>query len=196
MKVGEPPPVAQRHAGASENFMAREGSIIKLIIVDVDGVLTDGSLIVSDSGEELKVFNVRDGLGITLALSAGVRVAFVSGRYSQAVANRATDLRVEEVHQGVANKLAVYESLLKKYSLDDEDVCFIGDDLSDIPPLKRAGVSYAVADAPDEVKKVAKHVTRSPGGRGAVREVIDSLLKSAGLWEQAAAKVESERSER
>lgn len=170
--------------------------MIKLVIVDVDGVLTDGSLIVGDSGEELKVFHVRDGLGISLALSMEITVAFLSGRYSQAVANRAKDLRVEEVHQGVANKLTVYKSLLKKYSLDDKEVCYIGDDLSDIPPLKRAGISYAVADAAEEVKKVAKRVTKNPGGKGAVREVIDFLLKSAGLWEEAMAKVEAERSER
>lgn len=169
--------------------------MIKLIIVDVDGALTDGSIIVADSGEELKAFHVRDGLGITLALSAGIEVAFLSGRYSQAVANRAKDLRVEEVYQGVANKLAVYDSLLKKYSLDDKEVCYIGDDLSDIPPLKRAGISYAVADAVEEVKRVAKRVTKNPGGKGAVREVIDSLLKSAGLWKQTIAKVGSKRSE-
>ncbi len=169
--------------------------MVKLIIVDVDGVLTDGTLLVADSGEEFKAFHVRDGLGINLAISAGITIAFLSGRYSQAVANRAKELRVEEVYQGVANKLAVYESLLKKYSLKDKQVCYIGDDLSDIPPLKRAGASYAVADAAEEVKRAAKRVTKNQGGKGAVREVIDSLLKSAGLWDQAAAKVESERSE-
>jgi len=169
--------------------------MIKLIITDVDGVLTDGRLIVGDSGEELKVFHVRDGLGITLALSAGIKVAFLSGRYSQAVANRAKDLRVEDVYQGVANKLAAYESLLKKYSLRDKEVCYIGDDLSDIPPLKTAGASYAVADAAEEVKKAAKRVTKNRGGKGAVREVIDSLLKSAGLWEKTVAIVVAERSE-
>ncbi len=169
--------------------------MIQLIIVDVDGVLTDGTLIVADSGEETKAFHVRDGVGITLALSAGMQVAFLSGRYSQAVASRAKDLRVEEVYQGVANKLAVYESLLKKYSLDDKEVCYIGDDLSDIPPLKRAGISYAVADAVEEVKKVARRVTKNPGGKGAVREVIDSLLKSAGVWEDVVATVDSKRSE-
>ncbi len=168
----------------------------KLIILDVDGVLSDGRLIVGDSGEEYKVFNVRDGLGITLAISAGITVAFVSGRYSQAVTNRAKDLRVEEVHQGAANKLTVYESLLKKYSLADKDVCYVGDDLTDIPPLKRAGLSYAVADAVEEVKKAAKYVTQNAGGRGAVREVIDSVLKAGGVWDRAAAKVLSERSER
>ncbi len=176
--------------------MVEKAKMIKLVILDVDGVLTDGSLIVGDSGEELKIFNVRDGLGVTLALSAGLKVAFLSGRYSQAVANRAKDLRVEEVHQGVANKLAVYESLLKRFSLKDDEVCYVGDDLSDIPPLQRAGLSCAVADAAEEVKKAAKRVTENPGGKGAVREVIDFILKSAGLWEQAAARVSSERSER
>jgi 3-deoxy-D-manno-octulosonate 8-phosphate phosphatase (KDO 8-P phosphatase) len=169
--------------------------MIKLLILDVDGVLTDGSLILGDSGQELKVFSVRDGMGISLAVAAGITVAFLSGRYSQAAANRAKELRVEEVYQGVGNKLAAYESLLKKYSVEDMEVCYVGDDLSDIPPLTRAGASYAVADAADEVKKAAKHTTRSPGGKGAVREVVDSLLKSAGLWSQAASKVESERSE-
>lgn len=176
--------------------MNEKGKMIKLIILDVDGVLTDGTLIVGDSGEELKAFSVRDGLGITLAMEAGIKVAFLSGRYSQAVANRAKDLRVEEVYQGVGNKMAVYQSLLKKYSLDDKDVCYVGDDLTDIPPLQKAGISYAVADAVEEVKKAAKRVTQNPGGKGAVREVIDSILKSAGLWERAVAKVASERSER
>jgi 3-deoxy-D-manno-octulosonate 8-phosphate phosphatase (KDO 8-P phosphatase) len=169
--------------------------MIKLIIVDVDGVLTDGSLIVGDSGQEFKVFNAHDGMGITLAISAGIDVAFLSARYSKAVADRAKDLRVEEVYQGVANKLPVYESLLKKFSLDDREVCYVGDDISDIPVLRRAGISYAVADAVEEAKRVAKHVTKKPGGKGAVREVVDSLLKSAGLWKQAVARVESGRSE-
>jgi len=169
--------------------------MIKLIIADVDGVLTDGALILGDSGEEFKVFHVRDGLGISLAISAGIQVAFLSGRYSQAVANRAKDLRVEDVHQGVSNKLAAYESLLKKYSLDDKEVCYIGDDLSDIPPLKRVGAAFAVADAAEEVKKVAKRVTKRRGGQGAVREVVEFLLRSAGLWEQAVGKVGTERSE-
>ncbi len=169
---------------------------IKLIVLDVDGVLTEGSLIVGDSGEEYKIFSVRDGLGIAMAISAGITVAFLSGRYSQAVASRAKDLRVEEVYQGVPNKLAVYESLLEKYSLEDEEVCYVGDDLSDIPPLKRAGLSYAVRDAVEEVKEAAKHVTENPGGRGAVREVINSMLKSNGAWDEAVKKAGSERSER
>jgi 3-deoxy-D-manno-octulosonate 8-phosphate phosphatase (KDO 8-P phosphatase) len=179
-----------------EHLMSQTHKMIKLIILDVDGVLTDGSLIVGDSGDEFKVFSVRDGLGIAMAISAGITVAFLSGRYSQAVANRAKDLRVDDVHQGIPNKIAVYESLLNKYSLADEEVCYVGDDLSDIPPLKRAGLSYAVADAVEEVKEAAKHVTENPGGRGAVREVIDSILKSAGAWDRAAKKVASERSER
>jgi 3-deoxy-D-manno-octulosonate 8-phosphate phosphatase (KDO 8-P phosphatase) len=169
---------------------------IKLLVLDVDGVLTDGTLLIGDSGEEFKAFHVRDGLGITLAISSGIIVAFLSGRYSQAVTSRAKDLRVEEVYQGVSNKLPLYESLLRKYSLQDSEVCYIGDDISDIPPLKRAGLSYAVADAVEEVKQAAGHVTRNPGGRGAVREVIDSILKTAGLYETAAQKVASERSER
>ena len=170
--------------------------MIKLIILDVDGVLTDGSLIIGDSGEESKVFHVRDGMGISLALSAGITVALLSGRYSQALATRAKELRVEEVHQGVANKMPVYDSLLKKYSLTDKEVCYIGDDLSDIPALKRAGLSYAVADAVEEVKKVAKSTTKNPGGRGAVREVVDFILKSAGVWDKALEKVASERGKR
>lgn len=169
--------------------------MIKLLVLDVDGVLTDGNLILGDSGQELKVFHVRDGMGITLAVSAGIKVAFLSARYSQAVANRAKDLRVEEVYQGVANKLAAYESLLKKYALDDKEVGYVGDDLTDIPPLSRAGASYAVADAAEEVKKAAKQTTKSPGGKGAVREVVEALLKSAGLWERAVSKLDAERSE-
>jgi 3-deoxy-D-manno-octulosonate 8-phosphate phosphatase (KDO 8-P phosphatase) len=176
--------------------VAERNGMVKLILADVDGVLTDGSLVIGDSGEEYKVFHARDGVGITMAISAGINVGFVSGRYSQAVATRAKDLRVAEVYQGVVNKLTVYESLLKKFSLKDREVCYIGDDLSDIPLLKRAGMSYAVADAVEEAKRAAKKVTSAPGGKGAVREVIDSILKSAGTWSEAAAKVDSERSER
>jgi len=176
--------------------VSEDRKVIKLIVLDVDGVLTDGSLIVGDSGEEFKVFNVRDGLGISLAISAGITVALLSGRYSQALARRAKDLRVEEVYQGVADKMAVYESLLKKHSLRDEEVCYVGDDVTDIPPLKRAGLSYAAGDAVEEVKEAAAYTTENPGGKGAVREVIDSILKSAGVWDQAVAKVVSERSER
>jgi len=159
--------------------------MVKMIIIDVDGVLTDGTIVTGDSNDELKFFNVKDGIGIQLALAAGIKVVLITGRFSNALVRRAKELRVDEVCQNAYNKLSAYENLLKKHSLTDKDVCYIGDDIPDIPVLKRAGISYAVNDAVDEVKSAAEYVTQRNGGKGAVREMIDTLLKSEGLWNKA-----------
>lgn len=157
---------------------------IKLLILDVDGVLTDGSIILDNKDNELKVFHVRDGHGIKMILRAGIHVAIITGRYSKVVERRAKELGIPEVMQQCFDKRVAYRTFLEKYSLHDEEVAFIGDDVVDIPLLKMAGFSVAVADAPEEVKAVAMMITKNRGGRGAVREICEFLLKAKGLWER------------
>ncbi|MCK4648430.1 HAD-IIIA family hydrolase [bacterium] len=151
---------------------------IKMIIMDVDGVLTDGCIILGSKGEELKNFYVQDGQGIDIALQKGLIIVLISGRSSKVVERRAEELKISEIHQGVSLKIKVYRKLLKKYGLKDEGVAYIGDDLGDIPLLRKAGLSLAPANGVERVKKIAHYVTQASGGRGAVREVIDMILKA------------------
>ncbi len=155
---------------------------IKLLIMDVDGVLTDGRIILDDRGRELKFFDVKDGHGIALAHRAGLPTAIISGRNSKVVNIRARELGIKIVYQNSLDKLKSYESILKKIGLKDEEVAFIGDDLIDIPLLKKVGFSIAVADALPYVKDAADMVTKKRGGRGAVREAIEFILDAKGLW--------------
>ncbi|TET33058.1 MAG: HAD-IIIA family hydrolase [Planctomycetota bacterium] len=156
---------------------------VKLVLLDVDGVLTDGSIIVSDDGREMKRFNARDGSGIKYLQRAGLRVAFLSGRKTEAVDRRAVQLGVEDCLQGFTEKIPPYESLLEKRGLEDKHVCFLGDDLMDIPVMRRAAFPVAVADAAPEVKAEAVYVTEAEGGRGAVREVAELILRYQGKWD-------------
>ncbi len=151
---------------------------IKMIIMDVDGVLTDGRIILGNKGEELKNFYVQDGQGIDIALRRGLVITLVSGRKSKVVERRAEELKIKEVYQNIAKKIEVYSKLLKKYSLKDEEVAYIGDDLGDIPPLRKAGLAISPANGVEEVKRIVHYVTRASGGRGAVREAIDIILKA------------------
>ena len=150
---------------------------IKLVLLDVDGVLTDGGLYYSNSGERTKKFYVKDGTGIKLLQRAGIEVAFITGLQSDLVSHRAGDLGVTEVVQNCMKKDIAGEELVKKKNLTWEQVAFIGDDVIDISLLKKVGVAIAVADAIDEVKEIADFVTNKDGGRGAVREFCDLLLK-------------------
>jgi len=156
---------------------------IKLLILDVDGVLTDGSIILDSHGGEIKAFHVRDGHGVKMAQKAGIIVAILSGRNSKVVERRAEELGITEVYQGIHKKSSIYESLLKRYNCNDENVAFMGDDIVDIELLKRAGLSAVPKDADDGVKKLAVFVSRKEGGRGAVREFIEFILRSSGSWE-------------
>jgi len=156
----------------------KEAKKIKMIIMDVDGVLTDGRIILGSKGEELKNFYVQDGQGIDLALQKGLVIALISGRKSKVVERRAKELKIKEVYQDITEKIKVYRKLLKKYGLKDEEVAYIGDDLGDIPPLRKAGLAISPANGVEEVKKIAHYVTRASGGRGAVREAIDVILKT------------------
>lgn len=156
---------------------------IKLIILDVDGVLTDGGIILDNKENEFKSFHVRDGHGIKMLIRAGITVAMITGRYSKVVERRAHELGITEVFQKCHDKRIAYRQLIEKYSLDSKEVAYIGDDIVDLPLLKGSGFSVAVADADEEAKNAAMMITKNKGGRGAVREVCDFILKAKGLWE-------------
>ncbi len=156
---------------------------VRLVLLDVDGVLTDGKILVHADGTESKTFDIRDGTGIVLAQKAGVRVGFLSARQSAATTERAHQLRIAIVRQGALDKLATYEALLAELGLEDHDVAFMGDDLLDLPVLGRVGLAAAPADAVPEVKATAHWVSRSRGGDGAVRELTEVVLKSQDRWD-------------
>jgi 3-deoxy-D-manno-octulosonate 8-phosphate phosphatase (KDO 8-P phosphatase) len=155
---------------------ARVSAAIRLLVLDVDGVLTDGRLYYGARGETLKVFDVRDGLGIVQLQRAGLAVAVISGRRSPMVTARCRELGVRHVLQGVSDKLAVLLELCTRLELTPAAVACVGDDLPDLPVMRAAALSFAVADAPQMVRRAADVVTRRSGGRGAVREVCDHLL--------------------
>ncbi|SRR6266571_318754 len=157
---------------------------IALVLMDVDGVMTDGSISFIESDCEAKTYDARDGVGIWIARRAGLRTGVISGRAGAAVLRRATELGMDEVHLRVRDKLEAYRRILRRRRLSDAEVCYIGDDLVDLPVLGRAGLPVAVADAHSEVLRRAPFVTRAPGGRGAVREVIDAILKAQGRWDE------------
>ena len=158
---------------------------IKLLILDCDGVLTDGRIIMLPDSDETKAFDVKDGHGIVMAQRAGLRIAIISGRKSSVVRARATELGVTHLYEMAWVKTEPYEKLLAEDGLTDEEVCYVGDDVVDIPLLRRAGLGVAVADAVEETKKHSHIVTERVGGRGAVREVIEFILKAQDKWDEA-----------
>src|SRR5512139_466164 len=170
----------QKAKGTTAKTRARG---IKLLILDVDGVLTDGSIILDNDGNEYKAFHVRDGHGIKMLHKAGVGVAIITGRHSKVVERRAHELGITEVFQKCLDKRVAYAQLLKQYSLKNDEVAYVGDDIVDAPIMSVVGLPVAVADAADEAKRFALMVTRNRGGRGAVREVTDFILKAKGLWQ-------------
>jgi 3-deoxy-D-manno-octulosonate 8-phosphate phosphatase (KDO 8-P phosphatase) len=157
---------------------------IKLMIFDVDGVLTDGSLHYGADGEALKTFNVHDGLGIKLLQEAGIKTAIISARKSPQVTRRAADLGIEFLHQGGHDKLTPFNSLLAQTGLTADQVGFIGDDVVDLPILTRVGFAVGVPNGRPDVISRAHHITQASGGRGAVREVCELLLKAQGAYDQ------------
>jgi 3-deoxy-D-manno-octulosonate 8-phosphate phosphatase (KDO 8-P phosphatase) len=171
----------------SQDVLARAGKT-KLLILDIDGVMTDGRIIYSIYGDELKFFDVQDGFGISLLNAVGIKSVIITAKKSRIVKLRARDMRVAEAYQGYLNKLIPFEKILKRFNVVPEDICFIGDDLIDIPVLKRVGFAVAVPNAVEEVKAAAHYTTQRMGGRGAVREVCDLILKSQGKYEAAAGK--------
>ena len=158
-------------------------SRIKLFLCDVDGVLTDGSVFIGGE-REFKRFNIRDGLGLVLARRAGLKIGWVSARPSPATKLRADELKIHFlVQQGDrASKTGAIEELLAQEKLGWDEVCFVGDDIVDLGPLKRAGLAVAVADGVDEAKAAADYVTHAAGGHGAIREVIEIILQAQGIW--------------
>jgi 3-deoxy-D-manno-octulosonate 8-phosphate phosphatase (KDO 8-P phosphatase) len=159
----------------------------KLLLLDVDGVLTDGSIIYNDSGAETKVFNVKDGLGIKILMKAGIQVGIVTSRTSKTLNHRCNNLGISLIFDGVRDKTSVLELISKRTGLPAEDIAFVGDDLIDLPLLKRVGLSIAVADAHETVIENVDMVTSKKGGAGAVREVCEAILKAQGLWSKVLA---------
>ncbi|MHC4692920.1 MAG: KdsC family phosphatase [Planctomycetota bacterium] len=157
---------------------------IQILVMDVDGVLTDAAIIINADGSESKVFSSLDGHGIRMWHRAGLKTAFLSGRESEPTARRARQLDIEHCIQDCHNKLPALKELAEKLGLQAESIAFIGDDVTDLPAIRYAGFGVAVANAVDEVKQYADYVTTRPGGRGAVREVIEHILKSTGKWQE------------
>lgn len=155
---------------------------ICLVLLDVDGVLTDGSLWVGPNDMEFKRFNVKDGLGIALLKNNGIEVGVITGRHSSAVTTRMYDLKVTLVFQGVADKLACYETILQQHQLQDRQVAYMGDDLPDLPILQRVGLSAAPSDAVPEVARIVQFHAPYPGGAGAVRALAEFILKAQNKW--------------
>lgn len=155
---------------------------IRLLVMDVDGVLTDGRMILSDKGDELKMFHTHDGIGLALAHRAGLKTALVTGETSPIAKTRGDKLGVDTVVLGARRKGEVVEALLAERGLPAHALAYIGDDLLDVPALERAGLAVAVADAVADVKAVAHVVTKAPGGHGAVRECVELILKAQGVW--------------
>ena len=156
---------------------------IRLLLLDVDGVLTDGSITYTDTGEQIKTFNAKDGLGIRLLMAAGINVGIVTARISGALRHRCDNLGITLVFDGAKDKAKALESISTNTQISAAHIAFMGDDLIDLPAMTRAGFAVTVADAPDEVKDRADMITDQPGGKGAVRQVCEAILKAKGLWE-------------
>lgn len=157
---------------------------VKAVLLDVDGVLTDGGIYYDPTGREIKRFHVADGLGIELLRQASIRVAILSGRASEALTRRAAELKILECYQGVRDKKAQIERLRQQWQLKREELLYVGDDLNDLPAFEAVGVRVAVANSAPELKARADFVTQASGGNGAVREVCEWLLKAQEVWEQ------------
>jgi len=176
--------LATCYGPVSTQVMAKAEKI-KLLILDVDGVLSDGSIYMGNNGEELKAFNVRDGYGIRCALTSDIEVAIITGRKAKLMEDRCETLGITHLYQGQSDKLLAYRELLSKLSLTPEHVAYVGDDLIDWPVMDEIGLSVAVADAHPLLIPRANYVTRTAGGRGAVREVCDLLLLAQGKLDEA-----------
>ena len=164
--------------------IAARASKVNVLLVDVDGVLTDGRISYAEHGDELKFFDVQDGAGLVFWHRVGLKSAIISGRTSKLVKRRAKEMQVDFLVQGQLLKLPFYERMLKRFRINDEQVCAICDDIMELPIALRVGLAVAVPNAVDDIKRVSHYVTRREGGHGAVREVVDLILKAKGLSEQ------------
>jgi len=168
----------KKYSGAVEE----RAKCVKLLLLDVDGVLTDGRIVYSSSGDELKFFDVKDGHGIKLIQKAGITVGIITGRTSEVVRRRAEELGITLLYQGRFEKTAVLDEIVEKTGIDKEHIAYVGDDLVDIPVMKRVGFSASVSDAVTGVREAAHYVSSFPGGRGAVRDIVEYILQNKGLW--------------
>lgn len=170
------------------SLQARRARKVSLVLMDVDGTLTDGTIYVLPDGEEIKAYHVHDGLGIFLAHLAGLKTGIITGKTSRALEIRASRLGLQELHQGILDKKKVLLDIVERHNLDLSEIAFIGDDLGDLEVIKMVGFPVAVADAHPAIRKAARYRCSRPGGRGAVREVIEFILKAQGRWEELAAR--------
>ena len=157
---------------------------IELLLLDVDGVLTDGRITYTDGGEEIKAFHVKDGMGLRLLMQAGIKTGVVTGRRSQALIYRCQNIGIHYVFDGIKDKGAFLGTIMDRTGVTAPNIAFVGDDLPDIPLLKKVGISFAVQDAHEQVIAVCDMVTKQKGGHGAVREICEMILKEKGVWEQ------------
>jgi 3-deoxy-D-manno-octulosonate 8-phosphate phosphatase (KDO 8-P phosphatase) len=156
---------------------------IQMVLLDVDGVLTSGEIIYSDSGEQIKIFNVKDGLGIRLLKKAGIQVGIITGRRGKALQHRCDNLGIDLIFDGIRDKEKTLDDISAKTGVPYASMAFIGDDLPDVPVMKKVGLAVAVGDASETVRQHAHMITRAHGGKGAVREVCESILIAQGLWD-------------
>lgn len=168
--------------------LKKRASGIQVLLMDVDGTMTDGSVTLLSQNDgtalEIKTFDAHDGQGLTLAQTAGLRTGCITGRESAALLRRANEMRMEFIYMKQPVKLPAYEEILKRAGVSDRQVAFVGDDLPDIPLLRRAGLAIAVGDAVPEVKDVAHYTTKALAGHGAIREAVELILRSKGIWEE------------
>jgi 3-deoxy-D-manno-octulosonate 8-phosphate phosphatase (KDO 8-P phosphatase) len=167
-----------------EDSLLKRAQKIKLLLLDVDGVLTDGRIIYDSKGRDLKLFDVHDGLGVYLLKQAGIPTVLVTAKGSRTIRPRARDMRVAEVFTDVSPKTKIIDRVLKRFKVNLDEICFVGDDLVDLCLMKRAGFAVAVFNACQEIKALAHYITFNRGGRGAVREVAEMILKSQNKWQE------------
>ena len=162
---------------------------IKLVILDVDGVMTDGRIVIDDNGVETRNFDIKDGMGVVVLMMSGVEVAIITSKKSGAVRHRAEELKIKRFYEGIKKKTEPYEEILKEMNITDAQVAYVGDDLVDLSMMKRVGLPIAVGDAVEDVKQHAAYVTKARGGYGAVREVAEMILKAQDKWDKILAKI-------
>ena len=162
---------------------------IKLVILDVDGVMSDGRIVIDDNGVQQRNFDIKDGMGVVALQMLGVEVAIITSKHCGAVRHRAEELKIKRFYEGIRKKTEAYAEILEEMQITDAEVCYVGDDLVDLSMMKRVGLPVAVADAVPDVIEHADYVTKARGGYGAVREVAEMILKAQGKWDKLLAKM-------